>query len=93
MNFIQALIVIGILTILRAIIKGLFLGYYYSNVGNAIASILTLGIVILLSKGYFSKKNIRFFPNNPVNDRAIVLVGSVSFPQVVTVECNKFSFS
>ena len=79
MSFIQALVVIVVLTVLRVTIGSLFGGYYYTNVGSAIATILTLGSTILISKGYFSRKNIQFFPTNTVNNKAIVLVVSTTF--------------
>jgi membrane protease YdiL (CAAX protease family) len=78
MNLIHALGVTMVLTFLRITVRGILGESYYTNIGDAIASILTLGCTIVISQRFFKKKDIQFFPTNPVNDKTVVFVTSTT---------------
>jgi membrane protease YdiL (CAAX protease family) len=79
MNVFQAIVILIGLTIIRAIVKHLFLEYYYTALGDAIATTLSLGCTILISRKYLSKYKIQFFPTNSINSNAIGIFCSTTF--------------
>src|SRR5882762_11169668 len=70
MNAFQAVFIVLCWSLSRFLVKILFGIFYYTNLGYAVMNILSLGLVIFVSKFFFEKRNIQFFPVNSVNPKA-----------------------